>query len=354
MPKLTERAPIPVQAAMLRAVVALPKRLRRRIAGKPIVIEGQELALDAQLLLTLNRMSGVTLTEADVATSRAALEAAAGMAAGKPIGDIETREFSIPTPTGGMRARLYTPERLDQPAPLLVYYHGGGWVLGSLDTHDHLARFLARHAGLRVLSVDYRLAPEHPFPAAVDDAIVGFEYAHAHADELGIDPARIAVGGDSAGGNLAAVVAQHATRSDGPAPAFQLLIYPEVDFSVRRRSRDLFAEGFFLTSADMDFFEAHYVPVGTDKSDPQLSPLCADDLTGLPAACIVTAGFDPLRDSGEDYAAALKKAGVPVVVQRQGDLIHGFANFIGVGPRFRDATLEIASALRTGLDLLAT
>ncbi|MGH3951219.1 MAG: alpha/beta hydrolase, partial [Pseudonocardiaceae bacterium] len=196
-----------------------------------------------------------------------------------------------------------------------------------------------------------RLAPENPFPAGCDDALAAFDFAHANAEELGCDPLRIAVGGDSAGGNLGAMVAQQATLRGGRTPAFQLLIYPVVDFTVRRRSRQLFADGFFLTSSDMDWFEGNYIPDDVDKAHPRLSPLLAEDLSGLPPAYLVTAGFDPLRDEGEEYAHAMRKAGVPVALSRQSDLIHGFVTFLGVGRRFRDATLEIAGALRTGLAL---
>jgi acetyl esterase len=164
-----------------------------------------------------------------------------------------------------------------------------------------------------------------------------------------VDPARIAVGGDSAGGNLAAVTSQVTTRRGGPAPKFQLLFYPATDFSTRRRSRDLFGVGLFLTDADMDWFEGHYVPAGTDLTDPRLSPLLAEDLSGLPPAYIATAGFDPLRDEGEAYAKRLQEAGVPTALSRQPDLMHGYVSFLGVGRRFREATMEAAGALRLGL-----
>lgn len=349
MKRLTDRIPLSAQAAVMRAVVKLPRRLRRMVAGKPIRIDGHTLALDAQVLLRLHRLSGTKLAGPDPTAARADLDAAAGIASGARIEPVATRELSIPTPEGSIGARLYSPEGLEDPAPLLVYYHGGGFVLGTLDTHDNTARLLAKYAGVRVLSVAYRLAPEHRFPAGIEDAVAAFDYAHKNSTELGIDPERIAVGGDSAGGNLAAVVAQQTTFRGGPAPAFQLLIYPETDFSVRRRSRQLFAEGFFLTSADMDWFEGHYLPAGADKTDPRISPLRADDLTGLPPACVITAGFDPLRDGGDAYAEALAKAEVPVVHREFSDQIHGFVNFLGAGPSFTEATLEIAAELRTGL-----
>ncbi|SFB61134.1 acetyl esterase [Amycolatopsis marina] len=340
---------IRAQAAAAQLLYALPRPLRRLIAGRPIRLDGQELALDAQLLLRMQQLSGATLAKSDVAVSRAELALSRHLVSGKTIEPISTSEISVPAPHGTVPATLYTPEGLAAPSGLLVFYHGGGFVIGNRESHDNTARFLASRAGVRVLSVEYRLAPEDPFPAAADDALAAFDYAHAKAGELGADPARIAVGGDSAGGNLAAVVAQDATRRGGPAPAFQLLLYPTVDATVRRRSRELFGEGFFLTDESMTWFLDHYAPPGADRTDPRMSPLLAEELTGLPPAYVATAGFDPLRDEGELYAERLAEAGVPVALSRQADLIHGYVNFLGVGRRFTEATAEAAGALRVGL-----
>jgi acetyl esterase len=199
-----------------------------------------------------------------------------------------------------------------------------------------------------VLSVEYRRAPEHRFPAAVDDAIAAFEYAHRHATELGADRDRIAVGGDSAGGNLAAVTAQQAVRRGGPVPAFQLLMYPPTDFSTRRPSRDLFARGSTFTDQNLEWALANYIPPGTDRSDPRLSPL-RGDVTDLPPAYIASAGFDPIRDDGEAYADKLRAGGIPVALTRQADLPHAYLNFAGIGGRFAEAASEAAGALRLGL-----
>ena len=341
--------PIRAQAAAAQLLYALPRPLRRLIAGGPIRLDGQELALDAQLLLRMQQLSGTQLAKADVAASRAELALSRHLVSGKPIEPVGTSEISIPAPHGTIPATLYTPEGLASPSGLLVFYHGGGWVIGNRESHDNTARFLADRAGVRVLSVEYRLAPEAPFPAAPDDALAAFDYAYAKAGELGADPDRIAVGGDSAGGNLAAVVAQEATHRGGPAPAFQLLFYPAVDASVRRRSRELFGNGFFLTDENMTWFLDHYAPEGIDRTDPRMSPLLTEDLTGLPPAYISTAGFDPLRDEGETYAERLAEAGVPVALSRHADLIHGYVNFLGIGRRFTEATAEAAGALRVGL-----
>ncbi|MFF2744714.1 alpha/beta hydrolase [Kitasatospora sp. NPDC058048] len=347
---MTIPPPVRIQAAVVRAAYALPEGLRRAIAGRPVVRDGQTLALDAQLMLKLQRLSKAALVmPGGVGSSRAAMEHARHLVGGPQDRAVAARSVGIPREHGELAATLYTPDGLATGSGLLVFLHGGGWVVGSRASHDHVARFLARRARVRVLSVEYRLAPEHVFPAAAEDALAALDHAHAEAAELGADPERIAVGGDSAGGNLAAVVAQQAVRRGGPAPVFQLLLYPATDASVRRPSRGLFADGFFLTDADMDWFADRYAPAPADRTDPRLSPLLAEDLSGLPPAYIGTAGFDPLRDEGEAYARALQEAGVAVRLSRQPDLIHGYANYLGIGGRFREATAEAAEALRQAI-----
>ncbi|MFF3073061.1 alpha/beta hydrolase [Kitasatospora sp. NPDC057936] len=342
--------PVRIQAAVVRGAFALPEGVRRAIAGAPVVRDGQTLALDAQLILKLQRLSKAALVlPGGVGPSRTAMEYARYLVGGPTIGPVAVREVGIPSGGDELAATLYSPAGLGERSGLLVYFHGGGWVVGSRASHDQVSRFLAQRAGVRVLSVEYRLAPEHAYPAAADDALAAVDFALAKAGDLGADPARIAVGGDSAGGNLAAVAAQRAVRRGGPAPVFQLLLYPATDASVRRPSRDLFADGFFLTSADMDWFADRYAPEPVDRADPGVSPLRAADLTALPPAYVGTAGYDPLRDEGEAYAEALRAAGVEVELSRQPDLIHGYANYIGIGHRFREATAEAAEALRKAL-----
>jgi acetyl esterase len=351
MAKAMNRLPVRVQGAAMHATFALPEPVRRRIAGRPIRIDGNELALDAQLLLRLNKLTEVKLSDTSVDEARRNVEAMSPVAGGRRIQSVHVRDLRIPVDGGDIPARLYAPAGLAAGSPLLVYYHGGGFTIGSVDSHDNLCRFLAVSAEVRVLSVGYRLAPETPFPAAPADALAAFEFAVRQASELGADPSAIAVGGDSAGGNLAAVTSYQTVRSGGPRPVFQLLYYPATDSANRYRSQDLFLDGFFLTDEDMQWFTGNYLPDKDMAADPLASPLLADDLRGMPPTYLATAGFDPLRDEGQAYAAKLRRAGVPVVEHRLGDLIHGFVNFIGIGRRFREAVAESAGVLRAALAL---
>ncbi|KAA2262228.1 alpha/beta hydrolase [Solihabitans fulvus] len=351
MSKLGDAVPTKVLATMLRAVYALPAPVRRLVAGPPIRLDGQRLAPDAQLLLRLSALVSESLGAPTVAGARANLAKSAALIGGPPADRVRTRQLGIPGADDTVPARLYEPDELPAGSPLLIFYHGGGWAIGDLDTHDTLCRFLAVEAGVRVLSVDYRLAPEHPFPAATEDAFAAFEYAVREAEALGVDPARIALGGDSAGGNLAAVTAHQAASNGGPLPAFLLLFYPGVDASVRRPSRELFGAGFYLTDSDMDWFLDQYAPDPDTHTDPRLSVLLADDLTGLPPTYVATAGFDPLRDEGEAFAARLAEAGVPVALRRHRGMFHGFANVLGLSGAFREPVAEAVGALRVGLAL---
>jgi acetyl esterase len=237
-----------------------------------------------------------------------------------PVGSTEDR--AVPGSTGDLRARVYRPEE-SGPAPTVVLLHGGGWVIGDLDTHDNMARSICRDCRAVVVSVDYRLAPEAPFPAAVEDAVTVTLWARDHVAELGGDD-RLAVAGDSAGGNLAAVVTQHLRDRGGPALAGQLLIYPATDVTGDYPSRVENGEGYFLDLATMEWFMRHYAPDESAYADPRLSPLRADDFSGLPPAVVVTAEYDPLRDEGEAYADRLRASGVPVEVRRFDGMIHGF------------------------------
>jgi len=233
------------------------------------------------------------------------------------------REFTLPGPAGGLPARLYRHTSAPERLPLLVYFHGGGWTIGDLDTHDVPCRQLAVRSGAAVLAVDYRLGPEHRFPAAVDDCIATVRWARQNAAFLAIDPSRIAVGGDSAGGNLAAVAAI-AERDAGTPLAFQLLIYPATDMRAVAPSHQANAQGYLLTADSIAYYRNHYIPDPALWTDWRASPLLAPDLSRLPPALVITAGYDPLRDEGRQYADALSAAGNAVqyvCFERQ---VHGF------------------------------
>ena len=248
-----------------------------------------------------------------------------------PVRSVE--DVSVPGGDGRLAARVYRPDE-SGPLPTVVLFHGGGWVIGDLETHDNLARALARDSRAVVVSVDYRLAPEAPFPAAVEDALAATRWAAAHLDELGGSPS-LAVAGDSAGGNLAAVVAQE-LRTEIAA---QLLIYPATDMLGEHPSRTENGTGYFLETATMEWFFAHYAGHVTDV-DARLSPMLADDLSGLPPAVVVTAEFDPLRDEGEAYAAALAATGSRVEARRFDGMIHGFFDMGPASAAARDAVAE--------------
>jgi acetyl esterase len=336
------------KAAVVRGLFALPRPVRRLLAGPPVRIDGQEQALDAQFLIRVRNLSGSDVFADPIEKARRQYEGLPLMIGYESSMPITTSEIVIPAEHGDIPATLYAPAGLPEPSGLLVYYHGGGFSVGSRISHDPVARYLADHAGVRVLSVEYRRAPEHRFPAAVQDAITAFDHAHSQARDLGADPDRIAVGGDSAGGNLAAVTAREAVRRGGAVPAFQLLMYPLTDLGSRRPSHDLFAKGSTFTEQNLQWALANYIPPGTDPNDPRLSPLHGD-VTGLPPTYIASAGFDPLRDDGEAYADKLRAAGVRVTLTRQADLPHAYLNFVGVGGRFAEAASEAAEALRVGL-----
>jgi acetyl esterase len=245
-----------------------------------------------------------------------------------PLDRVE--ELAIPGPSGDVPARLYASQR-GAVRPALIYFHGGGFVLFNLDTHDAVCRALARESGAVVISVDYRLAPEHKFPAGLEDAHAATVWVADNAERLGIDPNRIAVGGDSAGGNLATVVAVRCRDAGGPTLGAQLLIYPVTDMSsFETASHREFGEGYFLTRKAMQWFTGHYIASAGQASHPEVSPLLATDLTGLPPALVMTAEFDPLRDEGEAYANRLQQAGVPTTVSRYPGMIHGFVSMCGV------------------------
>lgn len=251
-------------------------------------------------------------------------------------------------PRGIIKYRSYAPLGVaDDIVPTLIYYHGGGFVIGNIETHDSTCRRLANKSRCRVISIDYRLAPEHPFPAPIDDGLEAFRHIRDNAAAFGVDAKRIAVGGDSAGGQLAAVICQACKQSGEMAPAFQMLIYPATDSSKESASRKSLSEGYFLTKELMDWFWKAYVPAVTDLSDFRLSPLLAPDVSGLPPAFVLTAGYDPLRDEGRAYADRLIDAGVKTTYVNYPGTIHGFfslTRFLKQGLRANDEAAAVLSA----------
>ena len=257
--------------------------------------------------------------------------------------------LKIPSPAGAIPARIYTPTKLRQSgglSPCLVFFHGGGWVIGDLDSHDVVCRKLAHESELIVISVDYRLAPEHKFPAAVDDAIAATKWVAANAKQLGIDASRLMVGGDSAGGNLAAVVSLAARDGNGPKIAGQVLIYPATDFAMKHPSHSEPETSILLTHTVIRWFRDHYLNGAADGQDWRASPALAKTLAGLPPAYVLTAGADPLRDEGNEYAARLKDAGVAVTTRTFPGQFHGFFTMGKLLPQANVAAGEIAAWLK--------
>jgi acetyl esterase len=307
-----------------------------RVRGKPV--DGRTLHPQFAAMLALDdltRRSDLTPLEPAEARKRVAIDVGTVDLPGPPTA---SRDLRIPSAAASIPARLYTPEGVDSPSPGLVYIHGGGWVTCDVATHDALCRRLAHAARCRVLSVEYRLAPEHPFPAAVEDAIAATRFALANAGELGMDPSRIGVGGDSAGGNLSAVVSL-ALQSEALRPALQVLIYPALDLTCATPSYDAFAERYFLTRRLVDWFVRHYVGDG-DVRDPRISPLLDPRVSQVPAL-VYTAGFDVLRDEGRAYAERLKNTGTRVRYREFSDAIHGFVCMSALAPAL-EAINEIA------------
>jgi acetyl esterase len=320
------------QTAVAQRLGRLSPRVQRKLSRRPpIVIDGQRLEHDVQLMLALREYLGEPVWDEHLTIERARelTRQEAFLARGTrtvPVGAVE--DLSV----DGLPARRYTSAEPGEK-PLLLYLHGGGFVVGDLDTHDAPSRMLCRHAGVDVLTVEYRKAPEHPFPSYVEDARKAFRWASERHE-------RVAVAGDSAGGNLAATLA---IEFD---PVLALLIYPAVDATQERRSRKLFGAGFFLTDELMTWYTGHFMPEGSDPTDPRRSPILHPNLQDSAPALVVTAGFDPLRDEGEAYAAKLRELGVKTIERRFPGLFHGFINAIGASPSSRDALVEVAGMTR--------
>ncbi|MFC7394661.1 alpha/beta hydrolase [Scopulibacillus cellulosilyticus] len=302
--------------------------------------------LDPQVQMVLDHLSamgGLSLTNLTPE------EARKGMVLGSPDENAEpvklVKDRNIPGPAGSIPIRIYYPMKEQDTYPALVYYHGGGWVIGDIDSHDNICRSLTNLAECVTISVDYRLAPENKFPAAVDDAYAALKWVYDNHIELQIDPKKIAAGGDSAGGNLTAVVSYLAKERKTPDLIYQVLFYPATNFQADTESIRENSEGYFLTFEAMTWFKNHYLNNREEESHPLASPLLNENLSGLPPALVITAEYDPLRDEGEQYAEKLKSAGVEVSCTRYPGVIHGFISMADVIDKGKEALIETGAAL---------
>ena len=333
-----------LQTKIARLLLKLPAgALRALSGGAPVEIGGRVLDPHFQFLAHAAARRPAPTTAPTAAEARAQTRALVDLAGGPAEPGVSWTEQPIPVDGRTIPARLYRPGKPRPGAVLMVFYHFGGGVVGDLETCHAFCTMLAASLGAPVLSVDYRLAPEHPWPAGLQDALDAFLWARLNAERLGGRPGAAAVGGDSMGGNFAAIIAQDMARMAQPQPFLQLLIYPATDLAASGGSMDLYAESFPLTAQTMGFFMANYLPPGADTDDPRLSPLKATDLEGLAPALVFTAGFDPLCDQGRIYADRLEGAKVNVLYRCFDSLAHGFTAFTGVVPAADSACRQIAA-----------
>lgn len=333
--------------------VLLPEGLVRRLYGVSLpVVDGRQADPKAQAvadLVALVRDPGAVPT---VAESRAQLAGFIEKFDAPCMARVARRDITLPGADGPRPARQYLPDAIDpgQSLPCLMYLHGGGWIQGSIDTHDALCAKLAARAGICVVAYSYRLAPEHPFPAAPQDVMAGYRALLDHAEELGIDPHRIAVGGDSAGANLTASLMHSLSEAAVPLPQAQLLFYPAVDARLNSASVEALHEHALLSRPRMEWYMDQYLPAGQDRLAPEVSPVMSRKLAGQPQAFVLVAGHDPLWDDGLSYAAALEQAGVAVTLSRYPGQIHGFLNLTKVVPQGDLAISEAATWLGLALN----
>lgn len=331
-----------LQRGIVVAASHVPGPLLRLATRPPRNSDGARMAPDVALLMAITAAgddySDMTPTEA-----RRSTEAEAALLGDRVRPCRTEEELDL---GDGLAATRFSDGRRD--GSLILFFHGGGFALGSRASYTAPARMLAQGTGADVVSVEYRLAPEHPFPACHEDAIAAWRYVVDHAARWGVDPYRIAVAGESAGGNVAAVLCQ-AVRGDDVVPALQVLIQPVTDISVRRPSQDEFADSPALSAKQVDWFMQHYLPDGTDHHDPRVSPLLAPTLADLPPAIVAVAGFDPLRDDGLAYATALLENGVPTRVVDEPDNVHGYISFTALSPTSKAATRRLVEAVGRAL-----
>ncbi len=335
--------------AAIHRVLALPEEWLASLAGSPRVVDGQQLSPRLALVSAGATPLCTAAARTPSALLRSVVDRAGGATALTHARDAAATDLAIPGANGStLPARLYDPPDRPEGPGLIVFFHGGGWVMGSIEAHDTFCRFVARRARVKVLSVGYRLAPEHPFPAAVDDASAAFRWAAAQADALGVDRERIAVGGDSAGGNLAAAVALTARSAAEVAPRLAWLVYPIVDARLDDESVKLFGDGLVLERRAMEEMLGHYAATALDRLDPRCSVVDAPVPPDMPPTHIVTAGMDILRDQAERFGERLRAHGVDVYVRRFPDLPHGFMAFL-VDPACLRAAGEIVDAVAVDL-----
>ena len=349
---MSERSlPRRVARRALRSALSAPPPLLRRLVGPaPTNDRGHALDLQVQALLRAMVDRRKPPDELGVGRMRTDFDREVPLVDFAPAPMHRVEDRFVPGADGAIRVRVYEPApRRDRLRPMCLFFHGGGWVIGALDAYDGVCRHLAQRADCVLVSVDYRLAPEHRFPAAPRDALAAYRWALERAPDLGADPQRLAVAGDSAGGNLAAVVAQQ-TRSLATPPIFQLLVYPATDLTRSMPSHRTFARGYLLEEETIRWFLEQYLSdPARDVHDPLGSPLATHDLRGVAPAYVVTAGFDPLRDEGEAYARELESAGVTVTLRCEEDLVHGFFSMGGVVDAARVAIDRAATALAGAL-----
>ncbi len=347
-----------LQGTVANLALRMPISWVNILAGPPAAVDGRTLDGRTQWLLQLlARSRRPPLNKMSVAEARGEYDAFMQLLGGKPapVGEIVDRTIPGPTTGGGagrLRIRIYRPAgTVARLLPTILYFHGGGFVIGSLEGYDLACRYFCARSGCAVVAVDYRLAPEHKFPAAIDDALAAYRWLAEDATSLGLDPARIVVAGDSAGGTIAAVAAQE-LRGDARPPCLQWLIYPATDLAGDTGSHRSCGEGFLLTHDDMEWFRGHYLNGPGEIDDPRASPLRAADLSGVAPALVFTAGFDPLRDEGQAYADRLGTAGVKTIHREFDTLIHGFVGMRGALAAAARAMDDMVAGLRHELALL--
>jgi acetyl esterase len=339
-----------LQRLIAKAMLSLPDPILRAMSGGGAVeLGGRVLDPRFQFMAHASR-NAPPLANFEPAVARAGSAATLAAVAGRPEPGVASEDLTIDGPGGALTLRAYRPAIQDASAPVMVFAHFGGGVTGDLETCDVFCRILAKGAHCPVLSVDYRLAPEHRFPAGLEDVLAAYRWARDNATRFGAPAGRVAIGGDSMGGNFAATTAQEMKRLGEPQPALQLLIYPAVDVASQTQSMTTYAEAYPLSRQTMEWFMSHYLSPGDDPEDPRASPIHAADLSGLAPAVVVTAGFDPLVDQGEAYAKRLSDAGVPVVYRCYDALAHAFTAFTGAIPAADIACREIAGLAREGFE----